>query len=197
MCRLQAQTPRHALEIVPAGWELKIRLHVKSLSLVLTLLPANCSHFTHSRANGTMRPCRSICCSLFAAASCTWAAALPRKDEQQCRKTQVAIVGAGVAGITTAWALQNASVEDFVIVERNDYVGGRIAHTTFGTNPETGEPYTIELGANWVQGLGSPGGPENPIWTFAKQYNISNTVSALKSLGTMLFGLADSAVLRL
>lgn len=82
-----------------------------------------------------------------------------------------------MAGITTAWALHNASVSDFIIVERNDYVGGRMAHTTFGTNPETGEPYTIELGANWVQGLGTPGGPENPIWTFAKQYNISSAVS--------------------
>ena len=81
-----------------------------------------------------------------------------------------------MAGITTAWALHNASVEDFVIVDRNDYVGGRMAHTTFGTNPETGEPYVIELGANWVQGLGTPDGPENPIWTFAKQYNITNTV---------------------
>lgn len=28
-----------------------------------------------------------------------------------------------------------------------------------------------------MQGLGSPGGPENPIWTLAKKYNISNTYS--------------------
>ena len=122
---------------------------------------------------------RATLFGLLAASTYTSAAALPRRDEdqqQQCRKTQVAILGAGVAGITTAWALHNASVSDFIIVERNDYIGGRMAHTTFGTNPETGEPYTVELGANWVQGLGSPGGPENPIWTFAKQYNISNTV---------------------
>lgn len=51
------------------------------------------------------------------------------------------------------------------------------------------------MGANWVQGLGSPGGPgiassignlkkgtadfatENPIWTFAKKWNVSNTYS--------------------
>lgn len=117
--------------------------------------------------------------SLTAAALAS-SAALPRLDsedqQQQCRRTQVAIIGAGVAGITAAWALHNASVDDFVIVDRNDYVGGRMAHTTFGTNPETGESYTVELGANWVQGLGSPAGPENPIWTFAKQYNLTNEV---------------------
>lgn len=123
---------------------------------------------------------RSIVWHLLAVATLAPAAALPRNNgqEQQCRKTQVAILGAGTAGITTAWALHNASVSDFIIVDRNDYVGGRMAHTTFGTNQKTGEPYVVELGANWVQGLGSPGGPENPIWTFAKQYNISNTVSS-------------------
>lgn len=120
---------------------------------------------------------RSAIACILTATACTSAAALPRRDEQECRKTQVAILGAGVAGITTAWALHNASIDDFVIVERNNYIGGRMAHTTFGKNPQTGRPYTVELGANWVQGLGSPGGPENPIWTFAKQYNISNTVS--------------------
>lgn len=123
-----------------------------------------------------MSSLRSLTSFLLIAATYTTAAALPRRDEeQQCRKTEVAVLGAGVAGITAAWALHNASVDDFIIVERNDYIGGRMAHTTFGMDPD-GEPYTIELGANWVQGLGSPGGPENPIWTFAKQYNISNTV---------------------
>jgi polyamine oxidase len=35
-----------------------------------------------------------------------------------------------------------------------------------------------------VQGLGVEGGPENPIWTFAKQYNISNTYSDYDSILT-------------
>lgn len=42
----------------------------------------------------------------------------------------------------------------------------------------------IELGANWVQGLGTPPGPENPIWTLAKKYNISNTYSDYSSILT-------------
>lgn len=36
-------------------------------------------------------------------------------------------------------------------------------HTTFGQDVN-GKPLTVELGANWVQGLGTPGGPQNPIW---------------------------------
>ena len=56
-------------------------------------------------------------------------------------------------------------------------------HTTFGQDPD-GNPYTIELGANWVQGLGSDGGPENPIWTFAKEYNITNEYSDYDSIET-------------
>ena len=37
---------------------------------------------------------------------------------------------------------------DFLIVEYNGDIGGRVAHTTFGVSDNS---YTIELGANWVQ----------------------------------------------
>ncbi|ROV96927.1 hypothetical protein VSDG_04077 [Cytospora chrysosperma] len=102
-----------------------------------------------------------------------------------CRQTRVAILGAGVAGITAAQALSNASVADFLIIERNDYIGGRMAHTTFGTKPD-GTPYIVELGANWIQGLGAedPSAPENPIWSFAKKWNITNTYSDYDSVLT-------------
>lgn len=103
-----------------------------------------------------------------------------------CRKTEVAILGAGVAGITAAQALANHSVSDFVIVERNDYVGGRMAHTTFGDRGD-GTPYIVELGANWVQGLGggaSLPGVENPVWTLSKKWNVSNVYSDYDSLAT-------------
>lgn len=54
-------------------------------------------------------------------------------------------------------------------------------HTAFGSD-ENGDPYTIELGANWIQGLGAEGAPENPIWTFSKQSNLSNTYSDFSSI---------------
>src|SRR5271155_748625 len=46
-------------------------------------------------------------------------------------------------------ALSNASIHDFLIVEYNGEIGGRVAHTTFG-NSSAAKAYTIELGANWV-----------------------------------------------
>lgn len=55
--------------------------------------------------------------------------------------------------------------------------------TKFGSDPN-GEPYTIELGANWIQGLGVEGGPENPVWTFSKQANLTNTYSNFSSIMT-------------
>lgn len=45
---------------------------------------------------------------------------------------------------------------DFLIVEYNGDIGGRVAHTTFGVSDNS---YTIELGANWVRGP-SPYGTE-------------------------------------
>lgn len=68
-----------------------------------------------------------------------------RANDTQCRRTTVAVLGAGVAGITAAQALSNQSISDFVIIDRNDYVGGRVAHATFGKKPD-GSPYVVELG---------------------------------------------------
>jgi len=106
-----------------------------------------------------------------------------RQGPGECQKTTVAILGAGVAGITAAQALSNASVTDFLIIERNDYIGGRVRHVDFGKKPD-GTPYTVEFGANWVQGLGTEGGPENPIWTLAKKYGLNNTYSNYSSILT-------------
>ncbi|KAI9847728.1 MAG: hypothetical protein M1837_001976 [Sclerophora amabilis] len=100
-----------------------------------------------------------------------------------CRKTKVAILGAGTAGITAGQALANQSIDDFVIVEYNGEIGGRVAHTTFGEDLD-GKPYTVELGANWVQGLVTGDGPENPIWTLAKKHNITYAYSNYSSLET-------------
>jgi polyamine oxidase len=60
-------------------------------------------------------------------------------------------LGGGVAGVTAAQTLANSSIDDFLIVEYNGDLGGRVAHTTFGKDSD-GKPYTVELGANWVGG---------------------------------------------
>ncbi|KAF7113937.1 hypothetical protein CNMCM5793_006120 [Aspergillus hiratsukae] len=56
--------------------------------------------------------------------------------------------GGGVAGITAAQALANASIDDFLILEYRDRLGGRLRHEEFGED-ENGNPYVVELGANW------------------------------------------------
>ncbi|KAI1213152.1 putative flavin-containing polyamine oxidase [Annulohypoxylon truncatum] len=132
----------------------------------------------------TDRRLLAACCALVAPLGCT-ARVIERggHNATECRKTTVAVLGAGVAGITAAQALSNASVSDFLIIDRNDYIGGRVRHTNFGKKPD-GTPYVVELGANWVQGLGSEGGPENPVWTLTKKYGVNNTYSNYSSILT-------------
>ncbi|PHH92616.1 hypothetical protein CDD83_6543 [Cordyceps sp. RAO-2017] len=107
--------------------------------------------------------------------------AQPARNHNSCRKTTVAVLGAGISGITAAQALHNASISDFVILEYQNRIGGRAHHTDFGAKPD-GSPYTVELGANWIQGLGKPGGPQNPIYILAEKHKLKNTFSDYKSI---------------
>ncbi|KAI9878900.1 MAG: hypothetical protein M1830_010204 [Pleopsidium flavum] len=126
----------------------------------------------------------STCLIVASSLHSNFASALVRRNATStCQKTKVAILGAGTAGITAAQALSNQSVTEFVIVEYNGDIGGRVAHTTFGAKPD-GTPYVVELGANWVQGLVTGNGPENPIWTLAQIYNLTNTYSNYSSIQT-------------
>ncbi|KAK2751142.1 hypothetical protein FQN57_000217 [Myotisia sp. PD_48] len=96
--------------------------------------------------------------------------------QDECIRTKVAILGAGVAGITAAQALANQSIDDFVIVEYQDRMGGRLLEVNFGQKLD-GSSYIVEAGASWVQGLGSFGRPENPIYTLVKKYNLEALIS--------------------
>ncbi|PVH83629.1 putative flavin-containing polyamine oxidase [Cadophora sp. DSE1049] len=102
---------------------------------------------------------------------------------QVCQKTEVLVLGAGIAGIAAAKALSENGVEDFIIVEYNSEIGGRCRHTAFGED-ENGDPYTVELGANWIQGTVTDNGPENPIWTLAKESNLRSQASDSSSVQT-------------
>ncbi|KAK8066701.1 hypothetical protein PG997_013448 [Apiospora hydei] len=103
-----------------------------------------------------------------------------RRHSGTCQKTKVAILGAGITGITIAQTLANASVTDFIIVEYKDEIGGRLHHENFGKGPD-GKPLLVEYGANWAQGLGKPGGKRNPIWTL---WNIRNPPSNFSAILT-------------
>ncbi|KAL5363028.1 amine oxidase [Aspergillus floccosus] len=117
--------------------------------------------------------------------ACSGYVAQPRGNDATCKsttKTTVAILGGGMAGVTAAQALTNASVTDFLILEYRDTLGGRMWHTDFGKD-ENGDPFTIEFGANWVQGIGS-NTTENPIWHLAKKHNLKNHYSNYDSILT-------------
>ena len=89
----------------------------------------------------------------------------------QVIRTKVAILGGGMAGVTAASVLSKNSVTDFLIIEAEPVLGGRMKETTFGG-------YTIELGANWIQGVrNEETGEENPLWTLAKKYNLTTMLS--------------------
>ena len=98
-----------------------------------------------------------------------FAAPKPRKD------ATVLILGGGVAGVIAARTLHEQGIDDFIIVEAREELGGRLMSHSFGAS---GKKHTVELGANWVQGTRTGDGPENPIWTLAKKHHIRTQKSA-------------------
>lgn len=103
------------------------------------------------------------CLIISLASRSVHAKAIPKYESEPeanptCRRTTVAVLGAGIAGITTAQALHNQSITDFLIVEYQGEIGGRVHHADFGQGPD-GNPLLVEYGANWAQGLGTEGGP--------------------------------------
>ena len=74
--------------------------------------------------------------------------------------SKVLILGAGMSGITAAKTLHDNGIEDFIILEGYEQIGGRMRKAAFADT-------IIELGANWVQGV-----ENNPIWDLALKYGL-------------------------
>ncbi len=79
---------------------------------------------------------------------------------------RVLILGGGVAGVIAARTLHDKGINNFLIVEARDELGGRMQTESFGGK-------IIEQGPNWIQGTQTDNGPANPIYTLAKKHNIS------------------------
>ena len=62
---------------------------------------------------------------------------------------KVLILGAGATGIQAAHVFHENGMDDFLIIEGADYIGGRIKRDTFAN-------VTVNLGANWVSPADSP-----------------------------------------
>ncbi|XP_068677261.1 uncharacterized protein [Montipora foliosa] len=61
------------------------------------------------------------------------------------RNATVLILGGGISGIAAAKTLSDNGINDFIILEGTEKIGGRMRKMTFHNT-------TIELGANWIQG---------------------------------------------
>ena len=77
-------------------------------------------------------------------------------------EVDVLIIGAGITGITAGNHLQNNKITNFLILEAQDYIGGRIKPAQLGN-------VTVGEGANWMF---MEEGVENPILTLANQIHL-------------------------
>ncbi|KAK4803046.1 hypothetical protein SAY86_001249 [Trapa natans] len=83
-------------------------------------------------------------------------------------RSYVIIIGAGVSGISAAKVLAENGVEDVLILEASDRIGGRMRKEDFRGVP-------VELGAGWIVGVG--GKESNPIWELAHQSGLRTCFS--------------------
>ena len=72
------------------------------------------------------------------------------------RQTKVLILGAGAAGITAARTLHDKGITDFLVLEAQDYIGGRIKQEPFAG-------MKVEEGANWIHYVEEEDNPLNPL----------------------------------
>ena len=77
------------------------------------------------------------------------------------------ILGGGLSGITAANHLYNNNVKNFLVLEAQDYVGGRLKNGSFGG-------FTLGEGANWVHYVED--GKDNPILELAKRLKLSRSL---------------------
>ncbi|KAE8727471.1 Polyamine oxidase 1 [Hibiscus syriacus] len=83
-------------------------------------------------------------------------------------RSSVIIIGAGVSGLSAAKVLAENGIEDLLIFEASDRIGGRIRKEKFGD-------VSVELGAGWIAGVG--GKESNPVWEIASKLGIRTCFS--------------------
>jgi polyamine oxidase len=100
---------------------------------------------------------------------------------------KVLILGGGVAGVIAARTLHQNGIDDFLIVDALDELGGRLMSQSFAGK-------TMELGASWVQGTQTGNGPANPIFELVKKHNITTQFNDwFGSISTRYFSLKSSS----
>ena len=82
-------------------------------------------------------------------------------------KKKVLILGAGVSGITAAKTLYDRGVTDFLVLEGQSYIGGRIRQVSFAG-------IKVEMGANWIHHSDQD---DNPLIPLKNKNNLTTTPS--------------------
>lgn len=78
-------------------------------------------------------------------------------------KSKIIIIGAGASGIAAATRLSEHGCEDFIILEAEDRLGGRIHSVPF-------EETFLDLGAQWCHGQ-----EQNIVYQLVKDLNLLET----------------------
>lgn len=87
-------------------------------------------------------------------------------------RKKVLILGAGAAGITAAKTLYDRGVTDFLVLEGQDYIGGRIKQASLAG-------VKMELGANWIQYADEE---DNPLIPLKNKHNLTGQNSNFSNL---------------
>ncbi|XP_015766353.1 PREDICTED: polyamine oxidase-like, partial [Acropora digitifera] len=82
-------------------------------------------------------------------------------------KTKVLILGAGLSGITAAKTLYDQGITDFLVLEGQSYIGGRITQASFAG-------IKVEMGANWIHHSDQN---DNPLIPLKNKNDLTSTPS--------------------
>ncbi|XP_064103449.1 spermine oxidase-like [Macrobrachium nipponense] len=82
---------------------------------------------------------------------------------RSARRTNVVVIGGGAAGLTAAKTLIQNQAGDVLLLEAQDYLGGRVKTIREG-------PLLVEEGAGWISG-----GSANPLFNLAKRLGGMNS----------------------
>ena len=93
------------------------------------------------------------------------------RNDNNAIRTKVLILGAGVAGLAAAHTLHKNEIEDFIVLEAQDHIGGRVKQIDFAG-------LRLEEGANWIQYVGD----DNPIWQLKLLHNFAGVMSNYKDV---------------
>ena len=86
-------------------------------------------------------------------------------NSQSCSNidADVLVLGGGIAGIAAGKTLHDAGVTNFMIIEAQSQIGGRLK--TVELRPDSG--IMINAGANWIQGFDTNQRDSHPLWRIA------------------------------